>query len=192
MDWTTTHLETLLANIWTKLQMACKDKSHPWRNPVFTTVNVNRPAGRVVVLRAVDPKSRVLVCYSDVRANKIQQIYSHPWSEWVFYDPVESMQLRVLGRTIVHHEDKEAEAAWRSQSINHLHYLSPLAPGTGLPATLPTEIPAEEEGQLAFQNFALLSTIAERMDWLHVGETSDRRAAFEWVEGRLHAIWMVP
>lgn len=191
MDWNTPHLSVLLSQAWEKLEQALIDTNNPWRWPVLGTINGSRPALRTMVLREVDRDARKIVCYTDIRSDKVQHMLACPHVEWLFYDAPQGLQLRANGSVVVHHNDTVTEAAWKNRpAINHLHYLSPLPPGTSLPATLP-EPPALGETELAFQNFAVVVTTINLFDILMVAGPRDKRAAFMWDGSAYVPTWLV-
>jgi hypothetical protein len=110
----------------------------------------------------------------------------------MFYDPVERVQLRIRATAVAHQENAVAEAAWKAKpDLNYLHYLSPLPPGTGLPAFLPVQHTLEPEHEAAFRNFAVVVTTVEHFDWLRLEDDDHRRARFEWTGERFEGRWAV-
>lgn len=193
MDWSTPNLEELLATIWGRLEQGCRNRQDAWHTAALATVNNGRPAVRTVVLRSVDPSARELVFFSDVRANKVRQLTDRPRAEWLFYDAAARVQLRALGTATLHHMDPMTEAVWRSKpDLNYLDYLSPLAPGTSLPASLPEEGAREPEQDIVFRNFAVFVNRIEWLDWLMLDEVGHRRASFQWDGERFEARWVIP
>lgn len=193
MDWNTPSLNGLLDGIWSRLGRGTAERNDSWHLAALATITNGQPAVRTVVLRAVDPAARTLAFFSDARANKIQQLLRRPRVEWLFYDPADRVQLRAQATAVVHHDDPVAEAAWNAKpDLNYLHYLSPLPPGTGLPAFLPVADSFAKEHEIAFRNFAVVVTTVERFDWLILGDASHRRACFEWAGDHFDPRWMVP
>jgi hypothetical protein len=193
MDWNTQSLDGLLKNIWNRLRVGAEERQDPWHLAALATVHNGLPATRTIVLRAADAAHRALVFFSDARADKIQQLVQRPRVEWLFYSPVERVQVRAQATAKIHHQDPVAEAAWRARpDLNYLHYLSPLAPGTGLPASLPLQDSLAKEDEIAFSNFAVVVTSVDSFDWLLVSDTAHRRAAFRWEGTQFESHWMVP
>jgi pyridoxamine 5'-phosphate oxidase len=193
MDWSTPSLDGLLSSIWARLRQGALERRDTWHAAALATVNNGQPALRTVVLRAADPAARTLLFFSDARANKIQQLMQRPRVEWLFYDPADRVQLRAQAKAVVHQDDPVAEATWSAKpDLNYLHYLSPLPPGTGLPAFLPVEDTLAQEQEIAYRNFAVVVTTVDRFDWLGLDETSHRRASFQWDGDHFDPRWMVP
>lgn len=194
MDWTTPSLAALLGGIWERLEIAAERRDDAWHWAALATVVANQPAVRTMVLRAADAQRRALVFYSDARSKKIQQLMDRPRVEWLFYDPVERVQLRAGAVAVVHHQNAVAEEIWRARpNLNYLRYLSPLPPGTGLPAFLPPQVEVASEDELAFRNFAVVVTTVERFDWLALfPDDTHKRAEFTWNGQGFDARWMVP
>ena len=113
--------------------------------------------------------------------------------EWLFYDRVAGLHLRASGTAAIHHVNSVTQAAWKHKPvINHLQYLSPLAPGTGLPAAVPVAESDLHETELAYRNFAVIVTVVNSFDLLIVGATKDQRASFTWDGEKFVPQWMVP
>ena len=82
---------------------------------------------------------------------------------------------------------------------SRLNYCASQAPGTpidepssGLPDFLLNKVPTLLETEFGRKYFMAIEVQIHSIDWLILKVTGNRRAKFEWVEGRLRATWLVP
>ena len=64
--------------IWSTLDNAVKDRSSPFRIPVFICGNQSDFDGRIVVLRKSDQSNNLLQFHSDIRSDKINKLKINP------------------------------------------------------------------------------------------------------------------
>jgi pyridoxine/pyridoxamine 5'-phosphate oxidase len=200
VDWTTNHLAELLSRIWQALGQGQAKLQHPFRTPVLGTVGTRQSSLRIVVLRQVNPDQRSLVCYSDYRTVKVTDILANPGIEWVFYHPAERIQIRASGIATVHYLDAISKEAWNALPATiRLNYCATLAPGREIPkptARLPKawkgRMPAKDEMEIGWPNFAVIASTIDRLDWLQLGERENRRAGFVWDGTQFNGAWLVP
>ncbi len=172
----------------------------------FYTATLGTQAGkgvglRTVVLREADSVQKTLVCYSDKRAGKIQEIETNPSVSFLFWDSERKIQLRLSGKATIHITDILAEGHWQQTSLsNRRSYLSIPAPGSqqsmptsGLPEGLDTREPTQEESERGRFNFTVITIKVHHLDWLHLAKGGHRRAMFRYEDGELkEASWVVP
>ena len=64
--------------IWSMLNNAVKDRSSPFRIPVFICGDQSDFDGRIVVLRKSDEANKLIQYHSDIRSDKIATVsYTH-------------------------------------------------------------------------------------------------------------------
>jgi pyridoxine/pyridoxamine 5'-phosphate oxidase len=200
MDWNPATLDELPGLIWAALARACGDAGDPLRTPALGTLGARGPAIRTVILRAVEPASRRLVCYTDARSAKAAEIRHEPRLAWLFYDPGAKIQIRAEGTGAIHLGDETARAAWAATPApNRINYRTESPPGTAIaspeaawpggrrPTTVDAKLSAEAE-----QNFAVIRCTIQRLEWLRLDPAGHRRAAFEWGGNRFNGQWLVP
>jgi hypothetical protein len=200
MSWDVGQLDLLLENIWDALTRAGSDLNHPFRIAALTTQDGIRSAARTVILREADPATRRLSCYTDYRSAKVKHIGRCPQVEWLFYDPTTRVQVRARGDTTLQHGEPAAQAAWQALPLpSRMQYCSPLTPGTKI--TKPEEAwpqfvlerhPTVEAVKAGWNNFAILHTSVEDIDFLHLDWTVQRRATFAWAQNRFNGNWVAP
>lgn len=104
----------------------------------------------------------------------------------LFWDPRASLQLRVYGQVVVHHQDALAIAKMQQLPAGQLAlfgYATP--PGTPLTADQSPDFDAA----IAARHFAWITVQATHIDALHLGRTGvHTRAAFTYRGTALHAM----
>ena len=181
-------LESLHGEIWQRLADATADPAHAWRTPTLATAGPDHPDARIVILRAVDPHERTLVCFSDSRTHKVAGVRIQPVATWCFYDPVHRIQLRATGETRAHVNTAFTRAYWETlpHSSRRLYATVP-RPGDRVLA--PWEIPF---GDHPAEQFAVLVTTVHALDWLRLGPEHHERAKFRWEDNAWEAHWACP
>lgn len=177
-------LPDLLDAVWTQLAAASESSKHGWHLPMIGTGS-EQPHVRTVVLRDVQP-GRSLACHTDVRSPKVVQLRMAPHASWCFYDHAHRVQVVADGPTQVHTDDAVAEAGWDRSSLSSRRcYLAPAAPGSvleqsgpNLPPHLVGQLPSEEEVAVGRENFAVIQTRVERLDFLFLAFDGNVRAEF--------------
>ncbi len=187
--WDTPDLQELADRIWGTLTEATQQGAHPWRTPVLCTRDDHRPSARTVVLRGLTRPGFELIAFSDSRALKIAHLTAHPGAAWLFYDPVQQVQVRAISDVRLHVRDPVAQTYWhRLPDEQRCRYQSRSAPGT--PVDLPNSRTPGDAGDE--HQFAVLIATVHELDWLWLGPVQHRRARFvregpEW-RGR----WVEP
>ena len=193
-------LETILSEAWAMLGRGVSDFNDPFHWPVLAT---NAKGGinlRTVILRQFVPAERVLVCHTDARAEKVQDILNSANVSWLFYHPKKKVQLRISGQATLHANDQFAEDQWAATRItSRLNYCAAEPPGTpvnmpscGLPDFLRNKVPSLLESERYRDNFMVIACRIDSMDWLMLRALGNLRARFDWDEKGLHATWLTP
>ena len=194
-------LGSIIDSAWAELVCGVKNRRHGFHLPMLSTCEGGGgPDGRVVVLRRVIPSERLILCHTDRRSGKVEQIARQPEVLWVFYDFKRRLQLRVRATAHVLLEGPLFEEAWSRCTVDSRRcYLAPNPPGRpsdGPSANLPEALlegrPSQEESEQGRSNFALVHTLARSIEWLHLAAGGHRRARFvhrdsdgwsgEWLE----------
>ena len=168
-------LAAISAELWAELGRAVIDKQHAWRTPVLATISGDAADARTVVLREVDARQRQLLIYSDERAGKVRQLLAHPNGTLVMWSPRLGWQLRCRVRLALEMSGLAASSRWARIKLSPAaqDYLSPLPPGTPLPAQAPGHTAPERE------YFSVISAEVTSIDWLELHADGHRRARFE-------------
>ena len=81
--------------IWSMLNNAVKDRSSPFRIPVFICGDQSDFDGRIVVLRKADEPNNLVQYHSDIRSDKIAKLKANKNAAMLFYDKEEKIQVRL-------------------------------------------------------------------------------------------------
>lgn len=189
-EYNPTKVSTILDEIWQHLKSAVDTETHPWRLGNLATVAEDRPRVRTVVLRDVQTEARELICYADQRSDKVSELKAVPSVEWVTYDPITRVQIRLRGSATVHSNDERAAQHWNDSSSEHRRgYITVSSPGTkaesatpNLPDYLLDRLPDDEEAQLGYENFAVIVCRIEHLDWLQLRRNGHLAAQFLWTD----------
>jgi len=200
MDWKDATLENLPELIWAALSEAVGRPSHPFRTPALATTNRFDASVRTVVLRRVDPEYRWLVFFSDVRAGKIRDIRKNEQVQWLFYHPVQQVQIRATSAAMVYHQDDMARDYWEKTPLaNRVNYLATRVPGDALSEPGDAIPPGIDRGRLSeealeagYQNFAAVACEVDQFDWLRLDPEGNRRASIRWTGSHYSGLWLVP
>ena len=195
--------DAALETAWALLEDGAARADAEFHTPVLATTAADGAANvRTVVLRAVDRAARELICHTDVRTAKAPEIGADGRVMWLFYDRAEKVQLRVHAVAELHRADSLARARWEASRLSSRRcYLAPEPPGTaadgptsGLPAPFEARPPDEDESEAGWPHFAVVRSVATRIEWLYLAARGHRRAAFDWneTEGRFVGRWLVP
>jgi hypothetical protein len=193
-------LNGVLDKIWLMLEQGAKHSDDPFHWPVLATTSIEGCNLRTVILRKVDASDRILVCYTDARSAKVQDIKNCSPTSWLFYHSKKKIQVRISGQTTLHAHDPYADQQWADTSItNRLNYCTSQPPGTridnpssGLPDFLLNKMPSLLETESCRKNFMVIVVHVSSIDWLLLKITGNRRALFEWDKDRLRSTWLIP
>jgi general stress protein 26 len=179
-------LDGLHAAVWQELTRAVTDHDHAWRLGVLATVDDGRPDARTVVLREVEPDTRLLRLYTDARSAKVRQLLTQPRGCLVLWSPRLNWQVRLDLELAVDRDGLAVSSRWARLSLTSSarDYLSTLAPGADLdPHATPPAPPLDRRNHFAVLHGRLLG-----IDWLEIG-VPHRRAAWS-ADGR--GRWLQP
>jgi len=193
-------LDGILDQIWLMLEQGAVHSDNPFHWPVLGTISKEGCSLRTVILRQVNTTDRTLVCHTDARSSKVQEIINYSQTSWIFYHPEKKIQVRISGHATLHTHDPFADRQWADTSItSRLNYCASQAPGTpidkpssGLPDLLLNKIPTLLETEMGRKHFMAIEVHIYSIDWLILKVAGNRRARFEWDEDRLQATWIVP
>ena len=197
-SWNT--LDGVLNDSWKMLNRGAAHFNDPFHWPVLGTTGKEGVSLRCVILRQFLMPDRVLVCHSDARAGKVQEISASANVSWLFYHPQKKVQLRISGQATLHSDDQFADEQWAAaKATNRLNYCAIESPGTpvgspssGLPDLLGRKVPALFDTEKGRHNFMAIAGHIDSMDWLVLRVLGNRRARFDWNATGLNAHWLIP
>lgn len=197
-----TDLDDVLDRVWTQFDAAADDPGHPFRLLTFGTAQDNAPQLRTVVLRETDLDARRLAFHSDRRAQKIADIRANNRVSWVGWTPETSEQVRLHGTATVHTDDEVADAMWAAEDPASLGLYvrseppgTPLdRPGDGRRAVATNEDITRADVADGREHFAVVRTVIDEVDWLHLHREGHYRARFQRdrEEQAFKGTWIVP
>lgn len=171
-----------------ELEKGYLEADHPFRYVSMGTIGAKGPEIRKVVLREFE-KVLDFYVFTDFRSEKVKELHANPFSSLHFYHPKKRVQVRVKGKTEIHHLDLVSLAFWKKLKGESMKaYQSKLAPGI--------EISDPEEAfhwpkEMGDQFFAVLRFIPESIEVLQLDGIKHLRILFskslDW-KGQ----WLVP
>jgi len=193
-------LDGVLNETWAMLKRGVTNFRDPFHCPVLGTIGGDSCSMRTVILRQFMLPDRILVCHTDIRAAKVQEISDSDGVSWLFYHPKKKVQLRISGHAVLHGDDQFADEQWSATRItSRLNYCAVEPPGTsvdhpssGLPDFMLNKVPSLLESEKGRKNFMTIACRIDSMDWLLLSMLGNRRARFDWDESRLNATWLIP
>ena len=193
-------LDGVLEKIWKMLKRGATHYNDPFHWPVLGTTGPNGIGMRSVILREFSSSERRLVCHTDGRASKVQDIFNSAGVSWHFYHPKKKVQLRISGVATLHADDAFADRQWEAAGLtSRLNYCTADPPGTpvdrpfsGLPDFLLKKAPSLLDTEKNRKNFMVIACRIDSIDWLVLLALGNRRARFVWDENGMKATWLVP
>lgn len=194
-------LPTVEKNCWEMLSTAVSDRKHPMRSMVVGSVSGSMAQIRTIVLRKVDIETRKIYFHTDIRSSKIEDIRRTGQLSWLAYDQTQRTQIRLCGATVLHHGNEIARTQW---NLTHHHsrrnYLLPEGSGKKHSEDFKTFQDklsdfsyTLDESEAGFQNFVVVETTVEKLDWYYAHHTGNKRAGFTYENGLLKSTdWLTP
>jgi len=180
------------------LDNAIKDRSSPFRIPVFICGNQDDFDGRIVVLRKSDQLSNLIQYHSDIRSNKITKLKSNKNASMLFYDKIEKIQVRLKVECTLNHDNEITKESWsKTGHISRKCYLVDNGPGTksdiptsGLKPELDNFEFTMEQSEAGYKNFTVIQCKIKSMEWLYLAAKGHRRAKFDLENNK--ELWLIP
>jgi len=190
----------ILTEVWAMLKRGVGRFNNPFHWPVLGTTGKDGCNLRTVILRQFLLPHRILVCHTDARARKVQEIDHCSKVRWLFYHPGKKVQLRISGQATCHRDDPLAAGQWAAINItSRIDFCASLPPGTpvdrpssGWPDLFLKKAPVLLESERSRRHFMVISCSIDSMDWLKLSPLGHRRARFDWDESGLNATWLIP
>jgi 3-hydroxyisobutyrate dehydrogenase len=198
IDYTEYNLNDLEKDCWDRLVTGAVKSRTPFHTPSIATLHQCEVSLRTVVLRKTLPTERELRFHTDIRSPKWQELSQNPSISALFYDASERIQLRVKGKTVLHHTDDMTAKAWQKTSLSSRKcYLTLFSPSSfteestsGLTEDIEQENFTLAESEVGYENFGIVSIHVQSIDWLWLNHSGHRRAFFDYEKGVNS--WMIP
>ncbi|MEM6767815.1 MAG: pyridoxamine 5'-phosphate oxidase family protein [Bacteroidota bacterium] len=184
--------------LWGLLERATADPKSPFRTIILASTGADDVFSRIVILRKVQKQGAIMICHTDTRSEKIEQIKASPKVALLCWDPRKQLQVRIQAEAEVHYQDELANQEWlRLGERSRKNYSSQLEPGRfvdsfqeGIDAYRLVH-GTEVDSRMWKAHFAVIMLRLTSIEWLWLDRTGHRRALYtresNW-EGR----WMVP
>lgn len=191
-------LSDLERDCWLRLTEGASKSRSPFHTPGVGTLHHGEVSLRTVVLRKANSTEKSLHFHTDIRSMKWDELNINPSISALFYDASERIQLRIKGKAVLHHRDQLTNEAWQKTSFSSRRcYLSAISPSSfsdiptsGLTEHIEQENFSQEESEIGYPNFGIVSIQVQSMDWLWLNHAGHRRAYFDYVKGANQ--WMIP
>jgi 3-hydroxyisobutyrate dehydrogenase len=198
IDYTEYNLNDLEKDCWDRLVTGAVKSRTPFHTPSIATLHQCEVSLRTVVLRKTITTERELRFHTDIRSPKWQELSQNPSISALFYDASERIQLRVKGKTVLHHTDDMTAKAWQKTSLSSRKcYLTLFSPSSfteestsGLTEDIEQENFTLAESEVGYENFGIVSIHVQSIDWLWLNHSGHRRAFFDYEKGVNS--WMIP
>jgi 3-hydroxyisobutyrate dehydrogenase len=173
---------------WDMLSEGAVNRKSGMHNVVIGTTSGDLAILRTVILRRVDKAAKKIYFHTDIRSNKIKEIRSSGIISWLAYDPAQVSQIRLSGRTVIHHKDDICREHW-AMTAHHSRraYMLPEGPGVeisdpenAMTQELETFNYSLEESEKGWEHFAVVETEIDWMEWYFTHHTGNRRAVFQY------------
>ena len=184
--------------IWSMFNNAVKDRTSPFRIPVFICGDQNDFDGRIVVLRKSNETNNLVQYHSDIRSDKIAKLKTNKNASMLFYDKEEKIQVRLKVKCIVNHDNEITKASWlKTGHMSRKCYLVDNGPGaesetptSGLKPELDNFEYTMEQSEEGYKNFTVIQCEIKSIEWLYLAAKGHRRARFDLENNVNH--WLVP
>jgi pyridoxamine 5'-phosphate oxidase len=191
-------LPEIKKKIWSMLDNAIKDRSSPFRIPVFVCGNQDNFDGRIVVLRKSDRSNNLIQYHSDIRSNKIAKLKINKNASMLFYDKEEKIQVRLKVLCSVNHNNDITKESWlKTGHMSRKCYLVDNGPGSeskkptsGLKPELDNFEFTMEQSEAGYKNFTVIQCKVKSIEWLYLAAKGHRRAKFDLETNK--DTWLVP
>ena len=105
------------------LKDAIKNRESMFHTPIISSYANQNISSRVMVLRAHNALQRIIRFHSDFRSDKVKELLDNPKTSIIGYDPSLKTQIRLIGKSKIHHKNKNSLKAWSdSQAISKKCY----------------------------------------------------------------------
>jgi hypothetical protein len=192
--------DLIFDEIWTLLARGVVDRSEDFRLPTVIVNKGELSDGRIVVLRGAFKEKRVLRFHTDLRSSKISALKNNNNIYFLFYNKKRKIQVRAKGVATIHYQNEVTKEAWaKTQVISRKCYLASQAPGSvsdtphpGYPKELEGKNPNIEDTEIGFDNFCVIESKINEMEWLYLASQGHRRAKILIKDQKIITDWLTP
>jgi 3-hydroxyisobutyrate dehydrogenase len=193
-------LEKTYHKICSLLEDGLANRNDTFHIPVLICGENKKYDGRIVVLRGVDLENKVLRFHSDIRSNKIKILKSNPSANFLFYNKIEKIQLRISGQVKINYKNNITKNSWgKTAHMSRQCYLGVKVPGSdsliptsGLSEDINNSNYSIEESEVGYNNFCVVETFIKTIEWLYLASKGHRRAKFTFKGNQIEKKWLIP
>lgn len=185
-------------DIWKLLLNGSLKSKDPFHTASIATISAAGISLRTVVLRKVILPSKIIRFHTDTRSEKWTELKNNNTISALFYNGPSRIQLRLMGKAILHQNDEVFEESWLRTSLSgRRSYLTTERPSStsnqptsGLALKYETEDFTLEESEVGKVNFGVISVEVDSIDWLWLNHAGHRRAFFDYSKNQFN--WLIP
>ena len=176
------------------------NRKHAFHTPVFSNINNNFVASRIVVLRKFDSDNMSINFHTDYRSPKIKNLNKTTNSKFIFYDTKLKLQLRIKTISKINNQNNITKEAWENTKlISRKCYLTEKSPSSeselpqdGIPLSLVGIEPTKKESEKGYKNFAVIQNSILEIDWLYLNFKGHRRLKIKLENNNASFKWLIP
>ena len=190
-----------LSDIWDSIVQqftrAINDRKHPFRLPILGTTGEATPNMRIVVLRKFQKEPFIITAYTDVRSQKVAEIKQNPNVSWLFWNGRHQVQIRASGDIQIEHQTARTQQIW-----DNMHFrakatylaLTPPSSNSNIPTNgLPEDFSEATAKEYSSDNFCILHSNINYIEWLKLDKLEHRRASFTLDrQNQWRGTWLIP
>ena len=193
-------LDQINFKIWQMITDGVVNRHSSFHIPVMINSSENNNNGRIVVLRNANSDQHTIRFHSDIRSPKVNNLKKNSKVFFIFYDKEEKIQLRVSGDAIINYKNNITKASWeKTAHMSRKCYLAAHAPGTvsekptsGVSDKVENLKYTLEESESGYENFCVIETKIDSIEWLYLAAKGHRRAKFEYSKNSIKKNWLTP
>ena len=193
-------LDQINFKIWQMITDGVVNRHSSFHIPVMINSSENNNNGRIVVLRNANSDQHTIRFHSDIRSPKVNNLKKNSKVFFIFYDKEEKIQLRVSGDAIINYKNNITKTSWeKTAHMSRKCYLAAYAPGTvsekptsGVSDKVENLKYTLEESESGYENFCVVETKIDSIEWLYLAAKGHRRAKFEYNKNNIKKNWLTP
>ena len=182
-------LDSAFLNIKHELRRSVKDKKHPYRFAVMSTVYQGEIGTRYLVLRDLG-EDLSLYFYTDARTEKVMHLQADPTVALLFFHPRKKAQIRINGKAVLHRQNEVARDHWsKVQTYGREAYGPTIPPGQVIES--PEDAYAWPEN-IDDTFFTVIQVIPDKIEAVQLNGLEHLRATYQRQDGSWNQQWLAP
>ena len=179
MDFKNNNPSDIFSHQWNQLELAVKDSKHNYHLFALSTIDINSPDIRTVVLRNVNKNEYSISFHTDNRSPKFKQITKNPKVSILFYDIQARTQIRMTGTASICGDENILRSLWDKLSKESKKcYMGEIAPSHPLnEETIINKLERNDPDQ-GYINFTRVNISVLKMEVLLLHHLGHRRIEF--------------